>query len=143
MPQNAFFLRTRDLLVIQKTMQRNFFSTLHPLSTVHFATATVLAFVQLRDSRFEFHCYTQREGTPTQKSARRFQFSSSCTGAMELGVGVGGLGRRSRRENGPDQKQTVLTRFQLCVLVSGRTSARFRFGSPFLSKRLWSVDTVL
>ena len=74
---------------------------------------------------------------------RRFQFSSSCTGAMELGVGVGGLGRRSRRENGPDQKQTVLTRFQLCVLVSGRTSARFRFGSPFLSKRLWSVDTVL
>ena len=71
MPQNAFFLRTRDLLVSQKTTQRHFFSTLHPLSTVIFATATVLAFVLLRDSRFRFHCYTQREATPTQKSARK------------------------------------------------------------------------
>ena len=43
-----------------------FFSTLHPLSTVNFATATVLAFVLLRDSRFNFYCYTQREATPTQ-----------------------------------------------------------------------------
>ena len=48
-----------------------FFSTLHPLSTVIFATATVLAFVLLRDSRFNFHCYTQREATPAQKSARK------------------------------------------------------------------------
>ena len=45
----------------------------HPpsLSTVIFAAATVLAFVLLRDSRFNFHCYTQREATPTQKSARK------------------------------------------------------------------------
>ena len=71
MPQNAFFLRTRDLLVSQKTMQRHLFSTLHPFSTVNFATAAVLAFVLLRDSRFNFHCYTQREATPTQKSARK------------------------------------------------------------------------
>ena len=71
MPQNAFFLRTRDFLVSQKTTQRHFFSTLHPLSTVFFATATVLAFVLLRDSRFNSHCYTQREATPTQKSARK------------------------------------------------------------------------
>ena len=42
-----------------------------PLSTVIFATVTVLAFVLLRDSRFNFHCYTQREATPTQKSARK------------------------------------------------------------------------
>ena len=40
--------------------KKHFFSTLHPLSTVHFATATVLAFVQLRDSRFNFHCVKQR-----------------------------------------------------------------------------------
>ena len=68
MPQNTFFLRTRDLLVSQKFTQRHFFSTLYPLSMVIFATATVLAFVLLRDSRFNFHCYTQREATPTQKS---------------------------------------------------------------------------
>ena len=71
MPQNTFFLRTHNLLISPKTMQRHFLFTLHPLSTVIFATATALAFVLLRDSRFNFHCYTQRETTPTQKSARK------------------------------------------------------------------------
>ena len=41
----------------QKT---HFFSTLHPLSTVIFATATVLAFVLLRNSRFNFHLLRNR-----------------------------------------------------------------------------------
>ena len=68
--KNAFFLQICDLLVSPKTMQRHFLSTLHPLSMVIFATATVLAFVLLRHSRFNFHCHTQREATPTQKSAR-------------------------------------------------------------------------
>ena len=40
-----------------------------------------------------------------------------------------------------------VSRFGLVVkgvrLVSGRTSVRYRFGSPFSSKRLWFVDTVL
>ena len=39
-----------------------------------------------------------------------------------------------------------VSRFGLAVrrsLVSGRTSVRYRFGSPFFSKRLWFVDTVL
>ena len=49
---------------------KTLFSTLHPLSTVNFATATVLAFVLLRDYRFNFHYYTQCEATPTQKSAQ-------------------------------------------------------------------------
>ena len=71
MPQNAFFPRTRDLLVSQKMIQSNLFPTLHPLSTVNFATAIVLAFVLLRDSRFNVNCYTQREATPTRKSAQK------------------------------------------------------------------------
>ena len=54
----------------KKRRKDTFVSTLHSLSTVIFATATVLAFVLLRDSRFNFHCYTQHEATPTQKSAR-------------------------------------------------------------------------
>ena len=37
MPQNSFCLWTCDLLVSQKTTQRHFISTLHPLSTVIFA----------------------------------------------------------------------------------------------------------
>ena len=71
MPQNAFFLWTRSLLVSEKMTQRHFIFTLHPLSTVFFATATVLTFVLLRSSSFNFHCYTQREATPIQKSARK------------------------------------------------------------------------
>ena len=72
-PKRIFFLlRTRDLLVSQKNTRKDtFFPTFHPLSTVIFATAAVLAFVLLRNSRFIFHCYTQREATPTQKSARK------------------------------------------------------------------------
>ena len=50
-----------------------FLPTLHPLSPVIFATATVVALVLLRNSRFSFHCYTQREATPTQKSARKWR----------------------------------------------------------------------
>ena len=72
MPQNTFFLRTRDLLVSQITTQKHFFFPYPPsLSMVIFATATVVPFVLLPDSRFNFHCYTQREATPTQKSARK------------------------------------------------------------------------
>ena len=72
MSQNTFFPRTHDLLVSQKTNTKKKKSTLHPLSPVIFATATVVAFVLLRNSRFSFHCYTQCEATPTQKSARKW-----------------------------------------------------------------------
>jgi len=48
-------------------MQRHFFPTLHPLSPVIFATATMVAFVLLHNSRFNWHCYTQREATPLKK----------------------------------------------------------------------------
>ena len=68
-PKTHFFLRTRDLLISPKTTQRHFLFTLHPLSTAIFATATVLAFLLLRNSNF--NCYTQHEVTPTQKSARK------------------------------------------------------------------------
>ena len=77
MPQNAFFPQTHDLLVSRKTTQRHFFPTLHPLSPIIFATATVVAFVLFRNSRFSFHCYTQREATPTQKSARKWRCDRS------------------------------------------------------------------
>ena len=67
MSQNAFFSpRNRDLLVSKKKKKRRkdtfFPPTLHPLYPAIFATATVVAFVLLRNSRFNFHCYTQREG---------------------------------------------------------------------------------
>ena len=67
-------------------MQRHFFSTLHPLSTVIFATATVLAFVLLHNSSFNFHCYTQHEAMPTQTSRDylRKRLQSAFTLANEL-----------------------------------------------------------
>ena len=71
-PKMHFFpLRNYYLLVSQKTTQRHFFPTCHPLFPVIFANAPVVAFILLRNSIFNFHCYTQREATPTQKSARK------------------------------------------------------------------------
>ena len=70
-----FFPHTRNLLAGQpgnyaKTLLLFFIPILHHLSPVIHANATVVATVVLRNSRFRFHCYTQREPTPTQKSVR-------------------------------------------------------------------------
>ena len=72
-PQITFIPWTCDLLVCWKTMRRHSFSTLHHLSPLILPNATVVAFVLLCISRFNFHCYTQRDTTPTQKSARVWQ----------------------------------------------------------------------
>ena len=55
---------------LAKKLCKDFIFTLHPLLMVIFAIATVLAFLLLRSSSFNFHCYTQREATHTQKLAR-------------------------------------------------------------------------
>ena len=86
MPQNTFFPWTRDLLVSQKMMQRHFF--FHPPSLVIFATATVVAFVLLRNSRFNFHCYTQREAMPTQKSAQKWCWDLTRPLARKITKGI-------------------------------------------------------
>ena len=54
MPQNAFLILTNSRSFGQPKNDANtlFFPTLHPLSLVIFATATVLAFVLLHKSRF-------------------------------------------------------------------------------------------
>ena len=64
-----FSPRTRDLLVSQKNEAKTLFS--HPPFPFpgNFATATVVAFVLPRSCGFNFDCYTQREATPTQRSA--------------------------------------------------------------------------
>ena len=67
MPQNAFFYE----LAIFWSAEKQRKDTFHPLSTIFFATTAVLALVLLRNYRFSFHCYTQRETTPIQKSARK------------------------------------------------------------------------
>ena len=70
-PKLFFFFYEIAMFWSAKKRRKDFCSTLHPLSTVIFSTATILAFVLLRDSRFSCHCYAQREATPTQKSARK------------------------------------------------------------------------
>ena len=60
-----------------KNDAKKLFSTLHPLSLVIFATATVVAFVLLHNSRFNFHCYTQHEAMPTQKVSRKWRCNHS------------------------------------------------------------------
>ena len=63
-------------------MQRHFIfpPSIH-FPQVIFATATLVAFVLLGNSRLNFHCYTQREPMPTQKSSQLSQlrpFATSC-----------------------------------------------------------------
>ena len=68
--------------------QRHFVSTLHPLSPVIFAAATVVAFVLLCNSWFNFHCYTQREATPTQKSVQKWRWDLSWLIAWKITKGI-------------------------------------------------------
>ena len=48
----------------------------------------MVAFVLLRNSRFNFHCYTQREATPTQKSARKWGCDLSRLFARKMTKGI-------------------------------------------------------
>ena len=57
-------------------------------SPVIFVIATVVAFVLLRNFRFNFHCYTQREATPTQKSARKWRYDLSRRLALKITKGI-------------------------------------------------------
>ena len=71
-----------------KNDAKTLFSTLHPLSPVIFATATVVAFVLLRNSMFNFHCYTQLETTRTQKSARKWRCDPLRLLAWKITTGI-------------------------------------------------------
>ena len=76
-----FFSTNSRSSVSWKPKKRHFFSTLHHLSPVIFAAATLVAFVLLGNSRLNFHCCTQREPIHTQKSTRKWQlwpFATSC-----------------------------------------------------------------
>ena len=56
-------------------------SILHHIFSLILANTAVLPFLLLCSSRFSSYCYTQRQPTPTQKSARNWQlrpFSTSC-----------------------------------------------------------------
>ena len=79
--KTKIILCTCTLLVSQTTMQRHLFSIQHHLFPIMLANATVVAFVLHRNSRFNFHCYTQREAMSTQKWAQKWQlrpFVTSC-----------------------------------------------------------------
>ena len=67
---------SNNLLLVLYDVPKRIFSTNsqssgQPQNDTIFATATVMAFVLLRNSMFNFHCYTQREAMPTQKLARK------------------------------------------------------------------------
>ena len=79
-----FFHKIAIFLSAKKRCKNTFFPTLHPLSPVIFATATVVAFLLLHNSRFNFHCYTQRETMPTQKSAWKWHCDLSRLHAWKI-----------------------------------------------------------
>ena len=87
-PKHTFFTKLRSSGQPKNSAKTLFFYTLHSLSLVIFATATVAAFVLLRNSRFNFHCYTQREATPTQKSAWKWCCDPSRLLAWKITKGI-------------------------------------------------------
>ena len=133
-----FILRTRDLLISPKMTQRNFLFTLHPLSTVIFATATVLAFVLLRNSNFNFHCYTQREAT----SASPTTTTTTTTTLLMLSLNPDCLSFGKQDGTHPDEGRPG-NRVDLAVMFAShvRTCTRFamerqeRHVIPFLQTR--------
>ena len=90
MPQNAFFFfyELEIFWPAKKRRKDTFFPTLHPLFPVIFATASVVAFVLLCNSRFNFHCYTQRETMPAQKSAWKWHYDFSRLLAWKITKGI-------------------------------------------------------
>ena len=84
MAEIFFYPWTCDLLVSWKMIQRHFFS--HPPSPFPcncFANATVVPFVLLHNSRFNFHCYTQQGPALSQKSAQKWQLQPFCKSCMK------------------------------------------------------------
>ena len=69
--KRIFFHELASFWLAEKRCKDTFFSILNHLSTVIFANAAIIAFLLLCNSTFNFHCYTQREATSIQKSARR------------------------------------------------------------------------
>ena len=74
MPKTAFFFNTFTIFWwAGKWCRKTFFPILHHFHPVILANTAVLAFVLLCNSKFSFHCYTQHEPTPTQKSTQKWQ----------------------------------------------------------------------
>ena len=70
MPQIAIFPQTRDLLISQKmTTKTLFFHSPSPFPS-NFRNCNSGGICTA--SQFNFHCYTQHEATPTQKSVRKW-----------------------------------------------------------------------
>ena len=78
-PKTYFFHELAIFWSAEDRCKEFFFPILHHLSPVISANATVVTFLPLRSSRFNFHCYTQREPMPPQKSARKWQLRPFAT----------------------------------------------------------------
>ena len=87
-PQNAFFTTNSWSSGQPKNDADTSFPPSIPFPLVIFSTATVVAFVLLRNPRFNFHCYIQREAMPTQKSARKWRCDLSQLLAQKITKGI-------------------------------------------------------
>ena len=108
-----------DFLVSQKITQ-TFFSD--PPSPLICTTATVVVFVLLRTSRFNFHCYTQREATPTQKLAQKWCYNLSHERLQRAFT-------RANQLQWTAQQKTLPS-------VTASTSGRLKQGSQICRKKL-------
>ena len=88
MPQNAFFSTNSRSSSQPKNDAKTLFA--HPPSPLpgNVYNCNSAGIWLLRYSRFNFHCYTQREATPTQKSARKWRSDLSRLLARKITKGT-------------------------------------------------------
>ena len=83
-----FFLHELTIFwLAEKWCKDTFFPILHHLSPVIFENTT-MAFLLLRNSTFSFHCYTQCEAMPPQKSAWKWRCNLSRLLAWKITKGI-------------------------------------------------------
>ena len=132
MLQNAFLFHKLTIWSAKKRHKNTFFPTLNHLSLVIFAIATVVAFVLLRNPRFSFHCYTQHEAMPTQKSARKWCCDLSRLLAWKITEGFHSCKPASLN-------RPIWVRFLRQLFVQGQTIVQVSKTDRVLLLVLWCV----
>ena len=86
--KRIFFHELAIFWLADKRCKDTFFPILRHLYPVIFAITTIMAFLLLRNSTFNFHCYTHCEATPPQKSARKWHCDLSGLLAWKITNGI-------------------------------------------------------
>ena len=150
MPQNAFFFFFfffffYELTIFWSAKNRRKDTFFPPSSRfpryffVCFANATVVAFVLLRNSRFNFHCYTQLEAWPIQKLARKWRCDLSRLLARKITKGIHSCKPASlNRPIGPSA--ILFAGVYVCTFQPGNFTSWISEGVKYISRAIYYLS---